>query len=260
MKLAGKVVVVTGGGSGIGAALCRRFSLEGAARVVAVDLNEAEARSVSESVGGLAYGCDVSSEAALVEVIDDVERRVGPIDLFCSNAGLCIQDPDPEDPLSSDNAMWQRNWDVHVMAHVYAARALAPRMAARGGGWLLNTISAAGLLAQLGNGPYSASKHAAVGLAEALAIQLADKGIGVSILCPQAVRTPMAVGAEKFAAGVDGIISPEEVADCVVEGLGAERFLILPHPQVLEYMRRKGQDYDRWLGGMRRLHRATLQD
>lgn len=258
MDVAGKVVVVTGGGSGIGAALCRRFVAEGAAKVVVVDLDETHARAVADGPDLLAYGCDVASEEALVAMIDDVEARTGPIALFCSNAGLCVPDPDPDNPTSSDNRMWQRNWDVHVMAHVYAARALVPRMAGRGGGWFLNTISAAGLLAQLGNGPYSATKHAAVGFAETLSIQCADKGIGVSILCPQAVRTPMIRGAEEAAASVNGIISPEVVADCVVEALAAKKFLILPHPQVSEYVQRKGQDYDRWLSGMRRLHRASF--
>lgn len=258
MQVAGKVVAVTGGGSGIGAALCQRFAAEGAAGVAVLDLDEANAKKVAAATGGLGLGCDVASEGALVAAIARIESDFGPIDLFCSNAGIGIPDPDTSNPASASDEMWERNWRIHVMSHVYAARHLGPRMAARGSGYFLNTISAAGLLTQLGNGPYSATKHAAVAFAESLAIQYGDRGIGVSILCPQGVRTPMVAEAMDTPAVGDGILCPDTVAQCALDGLARERFLILPHPQVEIYMQRKALDYDRWLRGMRRLKSPIL--
>jgi NAD(P)-dependent dehydrogenase (short-subunit alcohol dehydrogenase family) len=255
MLIAGKVVVVTGGGSGIGAALCKRFAREGARGVAVVDLHEVNAKEVADGMGGLVLQGDVTTEADVKAVIATTEKRFGPIDLFCSNAGVLINDPDPTDPASSPDEAWTLSWRVHVMSHVYAARALGPKMLSRGSGYFLNTVSAAGLLSQIGSGSYSTSKHAAVGFAESLAIAYKDRGVGVSILCPQGVDTPMVKAAAQSPAVRDGVLTPESVADCVIEGLADERFLILPHGQVLTYMQRKASDYERWLRGMARLSR-----
>ena len=251
MELRDKVAVVTGGANGIGAALARRFAAEGARRVVVVDLDLAHAEAVAAAVGGMAFQADVGVEAEIVRVVRETEQRCGRIDLWCSNAGILFIGG-----VETPNAHWQKMWDVNVMAHVYAARAVLPGMLARGSGYLLHTASAAGLLSQIGSATYSVTKHAVVALAEWLSITHAEQGIKVSVLCPQAVRTNMLAGAEDGSvAGVDGVIEPEQVAQTVIEGLADERFLILPHPQVAEYMKRKATDYDRWLGGMRRLQR-----
>ena len=248
MNVAGKVVAVTGGARGIGRALARRFAHEGARHVAVADLDEAGVRAVATELRGSAMRVDVSHEADVATFIDTTERTHGPIDLFCSNAGIGVGRG-----LDTPDEVWQKIWEVNVMAHVYAARHLVPRMIARGGGYLLNTASAAGLLSQIGSATYAVTKHAAVSLAEWIAITHGHQGIKVSVLCPQAVRTAMIQGREGGSASVDGIIEPEELAECVVRTMDKEEFLILPHPQVLEYMRRKTADYDRWLGGMRRL-------
>lgn len=251
MKLKDRIIVVTGAASGIGRAMAIRFAAEGARRVVCADLNLAGAEATAAACGGLAFRTDVSKEEDIRILIDAVEAQVGPIDLFCSNAGIGI-------PGGAEvaNDGWQRIWDINVMAHVWAARHLVPRMAARGGGYLLNTASAAGLLSQVGSAPYAVTKHAAVGLAEWLALTHGDEGIKVSVLCPQAVRTAMTAGNEEGVASIDGMIEPDAVAEACVKAIEAEDFLILPHPQVLEYMRRKAADYNRWIGGMRKLNRA----
>ncbi|HET9656977.1 MAG TPA: SDR family oxidoreductase [Kineosporiaceae bacterium] len=264
MKVADRVVVVTGGGAGIGEALCRRFRREGAAAVVVADRDAAAAERVAAQVGGLAVRVDVTDEAAVAGLVEQVEREAGPIGLFCSNAGVLFTDPDQHNAASGTDEQWQFGWQVHVMAHVYAVRALVPRMRARGGGHLLHTVSAAGLLTQPGGGVYATTKHAAIGFAEHVAITHAGDGIKVSVLCPQAVDTAMIRQARDTAPGpahaaaLDGVLSPEQVADEVIRGLDAERFLILPHPQVLTYLRRKGEDYDRWLDGMSRLRAGLL--
>ncbi len=240
MQLEGAHVVVTGAASGIGAALADRFEAEGARAVVRADVQPRD--------GVLA--CDVTKESDLGALIDGAEAKNGPIDLFCSNAGILggfgfLEVRDDE---------WRHTIDVNVMAHIWAARQLVPRMVERGGGYLLNTASAAGLLTQIGAAPYAVTKHAAVAFAEWLAITYGDRGLKVSVLGPQAVRTAMTAGTESGGvAGIDGMLEPEAVADAVVAGLAAERFLILPHPEVAEYFRRKATDYDRWLAGMRRL-------
>ena len=256
MKLAGKVVVVTGGAQGIGAGLCERFAQEGAKAVVVADLNAAGAVEVAIKIGGEAVLCDVSREAAIVGLIDETEKRFGPIDLFCSNAGIAVLDPDWDNPASAPNDGWMRSWAVNVMAHVYAARHLVPRMSARGSGYFLNTVSAAGLLSQIGGGPYATTKHAALGFAENLAIATRDRGIKVSVLCPQGVDTPMLRGITRGVPDGDGVLTPAQIADAVVAGLDAEKFLILPHPEVATYIRRKAEDPDRWLAGMARLRRG----
>lgn len=240
--------MVTGAAGGIGAALARRFAAEGARGVVVTDVQDSVV-NVAEEINGLSVRCDVTNQDEIRELVDAAEARYGPIDLFCSNAGVVLMGG----PEASDD-VWQTSIDVNVMAHIYAARVLVPRMLERGGGYLLQTASAAGLLTQIGSAPYSVTKHAAVAFAEWLAITYGKQGLKVSVLAPQAVRTAMTAGVEGGGvAGVNGMLEPEEVAAEVVRGLEDERFLILPHPQVLEYFRRKASDYERWIGGMRRL-------
>ena len=250
MEIKDRIVVVTGAASGIGRALAQRFAKEGAKKVICADINGEGAKATADAIGGRAFTTDVSKEADIQSLIETVEAEEGPIDLFCSNAGIGYGGG-----VEVDDARWQRIWEINLMAHVWAARHLVPRMIARGGGYLLNTASAAGLLSQVGSAPYAVTKHAAVALAEWLSITHGDAGIKVSVLCPQAVRTAMTAGNPDGVASVDGMIEPEEAAEACVRAIEAETFLVLPHPQVLEYMRRKTGDYDRWLGGMRKLNR-----
>ena len=250
MELANKVIVITGAVGGIGRAMANRFTQEVPDKIICVDLDLAGAQTTADRVGGVALKVNVAVEAEIAALIETVETTIGPIDLFCSNAGICIgggvEVPDDD---------WQRIWQVNVMAHVWAARHLVPRMTARGGGYLLNTASAAGVLNQVGAAPYGVSKHAAVGLAEWLEISHGDAGIKVSVLCPQAVRTEMMLGLEDHVASLDGIMEPEPVAEACVEVIRNEAFLVLPHKEVLRYMRAKTDNYDRWIGGMRKLNR-----
>ena len=259
MQVKDKVVVVTGGASGIGAALCRRFHREGSRAVIVADLDGDGARQVAEDIGGLGIQADVAVESDIIALVRESENHYGPVDLFCSNAGVSYRDLPDGTAASCPNDKWRKAWDINVMAHVYAARAVLPGMIARAEGYLLSTVSAAGLLSQIGAASYSTTKHAAIGFAEALAITHGDDGIKVSVLCPQAVATPMlgdfAGGGPQ---GVDGILTPEQVAESVIDGLAAETFLILPHEKVRLYMQRKISDYDRWLKGMRRLRRSFL--
>ena len=252
MDVQGKVAVVTGGASGIGRALCLRFAREGAKAVIVADLNEAGAKAVADEIGGAAVACDARREEEIIGLVRFTTRTFGPIDLFCSNAGIFVPGG-----VEAAGESWQRSWEINVMAHVYAARAVIPGMIERGGGAFLITASAAGLLSQIGSAPYSVTKHAAVGLAENLAITYGDQGIKVFALCPQAVRTEMTRQGGGVAA-LDGMLEPEQLADAVSEGLKGEAFLILPHPEVKEYMQRKAGDYDRWLQGMRRLQARFL--
>ena len=240
-------MVVTGGAGGIGAALCRRFAREGAAAVVAADIDGRAAEKLAGEINGVGMACDAGSEDDIVRLIDETEARFGPIDLFCSNAGIMVMGG-----VEVPNEAWQRIWQVNVMSHVYAARALVDRMIARGGGYLVITASAAGLLSQIGSAPYSVTKHAAVGLAENIAITYGDRNIRVSVICPQAVATAMTSQGGGVAA-VDGMIEADQVAGETLKALAEERFLVLPHPEVATYMQRKTADYDRWLAGMRRL-------
>jgi NAD(P)-dependent dehydrogenase (short-subunit alcohol dehydrogenase family) len=254
MDISGKIVAVTGGGHGIGRGLAERFAAEGAAGVAVLDLDGDGAAAVAGSIGGWGRRVDVTDEQAVLEAIDAIEAELGPIDLFCSNAGI-INIGGVELPTDD----FRRVMEVNVYAHLHAARVLVPRMIERGGGYLLNTASAAGLLTQIGSAPYSVTKHAAVALAEWISITYGDRGIKVSVLCPQAVRTAMTGGTEEGGvAGVDGMLEPAQVADAVIAGLAAESFLILPHPEVATYFERKATDYDRWLGGMRRLQSRFL--
>jgi NAD(P)-dependent dehydrogenase (short-subunit alcohol dehydrogenase family) len=263
MELAGKVAVVTGGAAGIGRALCRRFAAEGASVVVA-EVDALGAAVVAEDIQGLAVPGDMSVEADVAALIDAARARFGRIDLFCANAGILAgsRRDDPAAVIGPDasDEDWERMWRVNVLSHVYSARHLVPLMLDQGGGYIVVTASAAGLLTMLGNAPYSVTKHAAVALAEWLAVTYGDQGLRVSCLCPQFVRTEMLAAATPAAASQEitqlGVIEPDEVAEAVVEGLREERFLILPHPEVAAYFRRKAEDYDRWLAGMRRLQRG----
>jgi NAD(P)-dependent dehydrogenase (short-subunit alcohol dehydrogenase family) len=259
MEIAGKVVIVTGGANGIGRALCEHFHDAGARKVVVADLEEGNAKLVADTIDGDAFGVEVRDEQCIRDMVAEVEQRYGQVDLFCSNAGIIALDGEPWWATSAPNETWQAMWDIHVMSHVYAARACLPGMIERGEGYFLNTASAAGLLSQIGDAAYSTTKHAAIGFAESLAITHGDDGIKVSVLCPQAVSTRRAeeVGTGPgAAAAVDGVITADQVADAVVRGLAQEDFLILPHPEVAEYRKHKAASYDRWLGGMRKLRRA----
>jgi NAD(P)-dependent dehydrogenase (short-subunit alcohol dehydrogenase family) len=254
MQLTGKVVVVTGGANGIGEALCNVFHRAGAAKIVVADLDLARAEKVADAIGGTAVETDVGQEKDILRLIDETERRFGPIDLFCSNAGIGGGfDPLSENAGGHSDEPWAKSWAIHVMAHVYAARHLVPRMKARGGGYFLNTISAAGLLSQVGSPAYSTTKHAAVGFAENLAISHRAHGIKVSILCPQGVDTNMLRSIPKGPQSGDGDLSPQQVAEDALKGIEHETFLILPHPQVIDYMRKKTENYDRWIGGMAKI-------
>jgi NAD(P)-dependent dehydrogenase (short-subunit alcohol dehydrogenase family) len=248
MRVKDQVVVVTGGASGIGRALCRRFAADGARRVVVADRDGEGAQRVAREIGGDGRPVDVAQESEIAALIEHTEREHGPIALFCSNAGIGVHGG-----AEVENAEWQRIWEINLMSHVYAARHLIPRMAKRGGGHLLNTASAAGLLSQIGSAPYAVTKHAAVGFAEWLAITHGRDGIKVSVLCPQAVRTAMTAGNPDGVASVDGMIEPEQVAEIVTQALAEERFLVLPHPEVATYIQRKAGDYERWIRGMQKL-------
>ncbi|MEX0279906.1 MAG: SDR family oxidoreductase [Arenibacterium sp.] len=250
MELKDKIVVVTGAASGIGRALAIRFAAEGAKSVICADLNLAGAQETAQEINGVALEVNVGREEDIASMIDQVENEIGPIDLFFSNAGILAIGG-----VEVANEEWQRIWDVNVMSHVWAARHMIPRMVARGGGYLLSTASAAGLLNQVGSAPYGVTKHAAVGLAEWLAMTHGDDGIKVSVLCPQAVRSEMTRGHEEGVAAMDGMLEPEVVADACVETIRNETFLVLPHPEVLTYMRNKTENYDKWIGGMRKLNR-----
>src|SRR5882757_550217 len=251
MKVKDKVCIVTGAAGGIGEAIARRCAKEGARGVVVADRDAGRLESVARDIKGVAVACDVAKEADIRHLIAEAERHYGPVDIFFSNAG--IGRGGHEDASDKD---WADSWAIHVMAHVYAARALVPGMLARKSGYLLNTASAAGLLASLGSAPYGVTKHAGVALAEHLSIQYGDRGIRVSVLCPQAVDTNMLRMAGATAASVDGVLHADAVAQVVIDAMDAETFLILPHPEVKEYMARK-LDRDRWLRGMRRLRDKT---
>jgi len=272
MELRDRICVVTGGASGIGRALCQRFVAEGARAVVVVDRDADGAVATADALGdrAVARTADVTVEADIEAVVERTESDIGPIDLFASNAGILGYGG-----IDVSDETWDLVWSVNVLAHLYAARAVVPLMLGRGHGYLLSTASAAGLLTQPGDAPYSVTKHAAVALAEWLAVTYGDQGITVSCACPMAVDTAMlgggrlaGEGAEGFpvaaaataAAAVQGVLSPEQVADAVVEGVRAERFLILPHPEVATFEQRRAADRDRWLAGMRRLSGSLAVD
>ncbi len=264
MNLEGRVIVITGAASGIGAAMARRFAAEGARALVLGDIRpEPLTALVSELITARAgapdvigVACDVTRESDIRALAQAAEARFGRIDIFCSNAGLVI-DGDEATP----DEIWRLNWDIHVMANVWAARAVLTGMLARGDGYLLITASAAGLLSSMPSASYAVTKHATIAFAEKMAIDHGAAGLRVSVLCPQAVDTPLMQGRLGKGAALDGVATADEVAACVVAGLNAESFLILPHPKVLDYFRNKAADYDRWLAGMRRgLAKLRAQD
>ncbi len=254
MKLDGKIALVTGAGRGIGRAICREFARRGAAGIVVADLDGALAATTAAEFGGLGLQCDVADAARVEATVRAAESRYGRVDLLVSNAGFGASELDLDDALSAADATWQRMWDVHVMAHVRACRAVLPGMLARGSGALVNVASAAGLLSQAGDSPYSATKHAAVALAESLAITYGDRGIEVAVICPQYVATAITGLDEHTPAGtLPGVLTVEQAATAIADGIEGGGFLILTHPEVLGYFQRKATDYDRWLAGMRRV-------
>jgi NAD(P)-dependent dehydrogenase (short-subunit alcohol dehydrogenase family) len=255
MHVSGKNIVITGAGSGIGAAMARRFAAEGAAGLCLSDINGDAAAQVAAELDcpTVVTRTDVGDETQVLEMVEAAVSELGPIGLMCSNAGIGTGAG-----LEATPEQWAASWSVNVQAHVYAARAVIPGMIERGGGYLLHTCSAAGLLSQPGDAPYAVTKHAAVAFAEWLALTYGDHGIKVSALCPQGVRTPLLTGGEdslaiKTVAAAGKVLEPEDVAESVIAGLDAEKFLILPHPEVAEFVRRKAADRDRWLSGLRRL-------
>jgi NAD(P)-dependent dehydrogenase (short-subunit alcohol dehydrogenase family) len=260
VELGDRVVVVTGGGSGIGRAMALRFVEEGARGVAIADLDGEAAAAVAAQAGprALAVACDVADERAIAELVARTEEAFGPIDLYCANAGVA-RGTDLDTPVAD----WELSFEVNVHAHVRAARVLLPSWLERGEGYFLATASAAGLLTQIGSAPYAVTKHAAVAFAEWLSVTYGDRGVRASCLCPMGVDTPLLRGepsasedervAGRVVAAAGDVLQPEQVADVVVQALAQERFLVLPHPEVLEFFRRKAADYDRWLAGMRRL-------
>jgi NAD(P)-dependent dehydrogenase (short-subunit alcohol dehydrogenase family) len=256
VDVAGKVVVVTGGASGIGRALAERFADDGAKGVVVADLDQEGATDVATDLGNaIAIGCDVADPAHAGVVVGAAEQAFGPVDLFCANAGVAVG----EDLASP--AEWDLAFNVNVRAHIAAAERLIPSWLERGSGHFLATASAAGIVSQIGSAPYAVTKHAAVAFAEWLSITYGTRGVGVSCLCPMGVNTPLLTGEDNLATRIvtaaAPVLEPEQVADAVVEGLRDGRFLILPHPEVGEYFQRKAADYDRWLAGMRRLQASV---
>ncbi|GAB1266533.1 SDR family oxidoreductase [Aurantivibrio infirmus] len=248
MKIQGKTVVVTGGASGIGRGLVRRFKEEGAANIVIADINSDELNEFADEVGATPYVCDVSDEEQVKNLVRMTEEIFGHIDLFCGNAGILSKGG-----VEASNETWEKTWAVNVMAHVYATRHALPKMIERGEGYFLITASAAGLLSQVGSATYSVTKHAALALAEWVLITHGAQGIKVSALCPQAVESKMTAGSDGGVAGQDGMLKPEAVADTVIAGLDEEKFMILPHPEVEKYFRNKATDYQRWIRGMQKL-------
>lgn len=256
MDLRDKVVVITGAASGIGAAMARRFATENPRALVLADIDLEAVAAVADKVSGVAVFTDVADPGSNEDLIESTTSRFGPIDLFCANAGIG-QVGDEQ----SDESVWDRMWAINVMSHVHAARHLVPAWVARGEGYFLVTASAAGLLTNLKAAQYSVTKHAAVAFAEWLAVTYGDAGVKVSALCPQFVNTPLLEGSEAFQAlGANHTLEPDEVADAVVSGLADERFLILPHPEVETYFQNKANDYERWLGGMRKLQRTVFPE
>lgn len=256
MELTDRVIVVTGGARGIGRALARRFASERPKAIVVADIDGRGAASTADEIGAASIGCDVSREADVERLVKHVESEHGRIDVFCSNAGIAVGGG-PEAPDSE----WQRIWEVNVMAHVFVARHVLPGMLARKEGYIVGTVSAAGLLNHFFAAPYGVTKAAALSFFEWLAIVHGNEGIRISCLCPQGVKTDM-LAKERSQLGIDFLtadaLEPEAVANGVVKGIADERFLILPHPEVAEYFRRKADDYDRWLRGMRRLRGNLL--
>jgi len=252
VKIRGRVAIVTGAASGIGRALAERFAAEGARGLVLADIEAAGVSAVAGRLGAIGMACDVGDEVQVQALVAEAERVCGPVDIFCSNAGI-LRTGDEDQP----DADIEDSFRINAMAHIYAARAVAPGMAERGEGYLVNTVSAAGILLQVDSMAYTVSKHAAIGAAEFLAAKYRPRGVRVSVLCPQGVRTGMTAGRDNSPAAVDGMMMPDDVAECVVRAMDEERFLIFPHETVYTYMQRKTDDRDRWLRGMAKV-RARL--
>jgi len=250
MDLNNRVAVVTGAASGIGACCARAFAAQGA-KVVAADLNGDGANEVAQEIGGLAVACDVGKEQDINNLVEKTEKELGPVDIFFSNAAVATGG----NPLDTPIAVWQQQWEINVMAHVYAVRAVLPGMLDREEGYLIHTASMAGILTSQGNLTYATTKHAVVGLAEWLSISYHDKGVRTSLLAPLGVNTPMLGGTDsKFARTAAGPVKePEDVANMVVDAVQEERFLILTDEIAQTWMERKTNDLERWLNGMRRL-------
>ncbi len=256
MNLNNKNVVITGAGGGIGAAMARLFAKHGA-KVVVSDLNLAAAQVIAKECDGLAIECDATSEVSINSLITQAESHFGDIDLFCSNAGLAKSEP--SHAASAPNDDWTLNWEIHVMSHVYASRALLPKMIERGDGYLLNVASAAGLLCQIADSAYSATKSAAVSFAQSLAITHANDGIKVSVVCPQYVKTNiLGLSEEQSKEPLPNVLSPEECAQAILKGIEEEAFLILPHPDIRKYMSFRAADTDRWIAGMGKMRQGLV--
>jgi NAD(P)-dependent dehydrogenase (short-subunit alcohol dehydrogenase family) len=256
MEIRGKVCVVTGGASGIGAGAAERFAREGASAVVVADVNLERAQGIAAGIGdgAVALACDVSREADVRALVDETRKRFGRVDVYFSNAGILGR----IGGIELEDELWNKMWQIHGMAHVWAARAVVPEMVQRGEGYFIVTASAAGLLNIVESAPYGVTKHAAVAFAEWLRIAYGRKGVRVSCLCPQSVQTDM-TGNGTGSAGLDGVLTAQQVADAVVSVMREEKFLVLPHPEVAKYFQAKAQDYDRWLGGMQKLYAAHMQ-
>lgn len=251
MKIQDKVIIITGAASGIGLSLAKKFREEGAGTLVVCDIDHGRIHDIAAEINGIPAVFDVTDAHGIKRIVADIEERFGRIDLFCSNAGVL-----EEGGIETSHDVWARAIDINFMAHVSAAQACLPGMISRRSGYFLNTVSAAGLLTEIKSLSYSVSKHAAIGFAEWLAITHGHQGIGVTVLCPMAVQTPMIDGRKNGgSAGLDGVLTPDQVADCAVTALEEERFLALPHPKVKQYFQNKVSDYDMWIQGMQRLKR-----
>lgn len=257
MEFKDKVAIITGGAGGIGRAIAEALHRRGV-KVALADLAGEKAAMIADELGGYGAGVDVTDEASLTWFINKVERTFGPIDIFVSNAGLSISDGPGWGAADAPNAGWRACWSINVMASVYAARHLARPMASRGGVFVV-TASAAGLLAQIGDAAYSATKAAAVSFAESLAITHADSGLQVHCVCPEGVKTAMVKGSDGGAQALSGYIDASEVANALMLAMEEQRFLVTTHRDTARYAQRKGEDRDRWIDGMRKLRRRLQE-
>ena len=258
MKVENKRVIITGSANGIGSSLARAFSERNVQSMILVDLDESNNSTLAKKVGGTAYKADVGNENEIIKLVDYAKQKMGGIDIFCSNAGIS----GAGGLLSTSNEDWNNIWNIKVMSHINAAKHALPMMLEQGSGYFMNTASAAGLLTQLGAAGYSVTKSAAVSFAEWLKITYGERGIGVSCLCPQGVRTPMVEDAPEIVGSlvsIDGLLEPDVVANEVIECIEKDQFLVTPHPEVLEYMKIKASDPDRWITGMQSLTKQLIE-
>ena len=260
MDIKGKTIVITGGANGIGKALAGQFKVQGAKAIALLDIEADTLEKTASALGAEAYRVDLRDENSLKTALDEIIEKFGSIDLYCSNAGIGLGDGPSWDVGGATNEGWQAAWNINVMAHVFAARALVPHWRKQGGGYMLITASAAGLLSQIGDAAYSTTKHAVIGFAESLAITHGVDGVKVSVLCPQAVDTRMIANIKGGAQDVDGVMSPEALATKTIAGLAEESFLILPHEEVEGYRQFKAKDYDKWISGMQKFRAQIIKD